>query len=95
MGNPPNGGELFSLDPADQSGFDYRLFLGSGHILRDNGADAIFLVDTRSDRVLDLGLYEEAPEVGDLLVRVILQRYLPAPAERPVGLPVVRALPGG
>jgi hypothetical protein len=31
MGNAPKGGELFSLDLADESGFDYRLFLGCGH----------------------------------------------------------------
>jgi Protein kinase domain len=93
MGNPPHGGELFSLDPADQSGFDYKLFLGSGHILRDDGADAIFLVDARSGEVVDLGVYDEIPETGGLLLRVILQQYLPSPTARPVGLPIVRALP--
>jgi hypothetical protein len=63
MGDAPKGGELFSLDPADRSGFDYRVFLGCGHKLRDSGADAIFLVDANSNQTLDFGLYRETPEV--------------------------------
>lgn len=94
MGDPPRGGEAFSLDPADRSGFDYQLFLGCGHVLRDNGADAIFLVDANSNQTLDFGVYQEIPGVGDLLVRVILRQYLPLPTARPLGFPLVQALPG-
>jgi serine/threonine protein kinase len=94
MGNAPLGGERFSLNPVDEMGFDYRIFLGCGHVFSDRGSDGIFLVDTRSNQTVDVGLYDERPKVNDLLVRVILQPYLPVPTARPVGLPVVRALPG-
>jgi serine/threonine protein kinase len=94
MGNAPQGGERFSPDPADQLGFDYQIFLGCGHVFSDRSSDGIFLVDTLSNQTVDVGVYEEIPRAGDLLVRVILERYLPVPTARPVGLPVVRALPG-
>jgi serine/threonine protein kinase len=94
MGNAPQGGERFSPDPTDQLGFDYQIFLGCGHVFSDRSSDGIFLVDTLSNQTVDVGVYEEIPRAGDLLVRVILQRYLPVPTARPVGLPVVRALPG-
>jgi len=94
MGNAPKGGERFSPDPADQLGFDYQIFLGCGHVFSDRGSDGIFLVDARTNKTVDVGVYDEIPRAGDLLVRVILQQYLPVPTARPVGLPIVRALPG-
>ena len=93
MGKPPRGSEPFSLDSADRIGFDYQLFLGCGHALRDDGADAIFLVDTNTNQTIDFGIYREAPGAGELLVRLILRPYLPTPNARPVGVPLVAALP--
>ena len=92
MGPPPAPGELFSLDPADQTGFDRSVFLGCGHSLRDWGPDAVVL--TLNGSVLDWSYYGDRPQPGDLQIRRALARYLPAPNARPVGLPTPRLTSG-
>jgi serine/threonine protein kinase len=93
VGLPPRDGEMFSLDESDQSGYNYQVFLGCGHTLRDNGGDAIILVDARNNETVDLGIYREVPQVGDLLIRTILRPCLPVVSGLPVGLPITHLLP--
>jgi hypothetical protein len=93
MGSPPRGEELFSSDGSEQSGYNYQVFLGCGHTLRDNGGDAIILVDSRNNEIVDLGIYREIPQVGELLIRTILRSCLPVVSGLPVGLPITHLLP--